>query len=333
LQRLVDLHIVEGYVLFFPTIAVVNSRARFRQVVCIGLMFALAGTALTLAQSLHGLENLFDSPYYAIGSWAGNKQMVGDVARVNLPISDWISFVLLFLFGLSLLRLRWWYLPIAVFLSLAILLNFARSLWLSMLLGMAVEALILAAHHRVGFGKLLILLSLTPIVFLLSLQVAEHLGFSALPDALQSRVDEGFVSFESGTGTWGTRLDQADVALQLWRSDPIWGVGTDYLSVTGQWIDLALPMTLVSVGIAGLVATTYLVGTCCLAALSAVSRALSIGRPEGVALAAAVPGYAMWIIVVQAWVDPLAFAILGFASALAMSSRAISDETKKLSLG
>lgn len=328
LQQLVDLHIVEGYVLFFPTVAVVNSRARFHQVVCIGLIFALAGTVLTLAQSLHGLQNLFDSPYYETGSWPGNKQLVGDVARVNLPISDWISFVLLILFGVSLLRPRWWYLPIAVFLSIAILLNFARSLWLSMLAGMAVEALILAVHRRVSVGKVVILLVIIPIVFLLSLQIAAYLGFAALPDALQSRVEEGFVTFESGTGTWGARLDQADLALHLWQNDPIWGIGTDYLSVTGQWIDLALPMTLMSIGIAGLVTTSYLAGTCCLAALSTVPRALSIGRLEGVALAAAVPAYTMWIIVVQAWVDPLAFAILGFVSGLAMITSAISTETQ-----
>ena len=312
-ETVTQIQFVEGYLMFFPTVAMLSSRSRLKQLAIIGVVFAIMGTLLTIAQSHYGSKEIVSSPFYNTGAWPGSKGIIDGVVRVNLPVTASISFVLLILLSWSMVRPRWWYLPLGAFLLIALLISFARSLWLALIAASAVEVLTMLVLGRLRVSQALRVV-VAPIMLLLSLLTAPYIGLASLADAIQERGSEGFVLFASGTGTWGTRLDQTDAALRLWASNPIWGVGFTYYNTFGAYIDLGLPLTLVSLGLVGLLANAFLVGVCCLAAAYRVRAARGL---DTMVVAAAVPGYVVWIIVYQQWVTPYAFAVLGVASALA----------------
>lgn len=321
-ERLVNVRFVQDYLLFFPSIAVMTSKERVRKIAFVGVIFAVIGTGLTIAQSLHGLDNLFESPFYNIGAWGGNKIMVGGIARVNLPISNWIAFVLLAMLSLSLLRGQLWTLILSGFLSIAILVNFARSLWLGMAGGFAVEVVLLFSLGAL-LGPRLFRLLLVPLVLGLGFLAAPFVGLDGLTEAVQERLTEGLYFFSTSTGTWGGRLDVGAAAMDLWAREPWLGVGTAYYSVFGQWIDLGLPALLVSVGIVGLILELVLFATCFFVGIQTLKRGVRYGIDALTIAGVVVPAELILIIVYQAWIDPRAFSILAFASALAIAAPAI----------
>lgn len=321
-ERLVHVRFVQGYLLFFPSIAVLTSGERVRRIAIAGMSFAIVGTVLTVLQSLHGLDNLFDSPYYSIGAWPGNKMMVGDIARVNLPISNWVAFVLLVLLPLSLLRFRPWQLALGSFLFLTILLNFARSLWLGMGAAFLTELLLLIWTRALRPGAAIRLL-LVPLGGLAVLAAAPYVGLEGLSQALLERLNEGVLFYSTDSGTWRDRLYVAAAAMQLWESNPVWGVGTAYNLVFGTWIDLGPPMVLVSIGVVGLAIEVFLFAVCVSAGITALRQGLARGSLMLMLIGVALPAEVVLMLVYQQWLTPDCFAILGLASALAVTGHSI----------
>lgn len=314
-ERFVNLRFVEDYLLFFPSVAVLTSWERVRKFSVVGIVFALAGTALTVAQSVYGLSYLFDSPFYAIGDWGGNRMMVGALARVNLPISDWVAFVLLVLVAASLIRFRSWHLVLAGVLSLTILVNFARSLWMGMSAALIVMVVLLLWTGRLD-GKGLVRLGLVPVAVLLGIFIAPFFGLDGISSALMERLNEGLYYITSDAGTWGDRLDVAGAAMDLWWTDPLWGIGTAYYKAFGTWIDLAYPATLVSIGAVGLVLEMGLLLVCSLAGISTMRQGLERDSVPLVLAGISVPAEVVLILVYQQWMNPRTWAILALASAL-----------------
>ena len=315
--RFVNVRFVQGYLLFFPTLAVVTSAKRLRILLVAGVAYALAGTVLTILQSLHGLENLFASQFYDIGAWAGNKMIVGGLARVNLPISDWVAFVILAVLAYGLIRPRPWHVVLIGFLSFTVLLNFARSLWLGMFAGFLVLMVLLGWLKRLRV-KSVLGLTLIPLAALLAVGIAPMVGFQGLHQSLLERIGEGTRYFYENAGTWAARLSVGAAALALWRTNPLWRIGTAYYSVFGMWIDLGLPAALVSIGLIGLVIEVYLLLVCSLAAIEAARRGGAARSTAAIVLGIVVPAEIVLILVYQQWVAPSSFAILGVASALAL---------------
>lgn len=319
-ERLANIRFAQGFLLFFPSVAIMTSRRRLYIIAIVGVLFALIGTMLTIAQSRYGLENLFDSPFFDAGYWAGNKGYVeGEIARVNLPISNWVAFVLLVLLAQSLLQFRWWHLILGAFLLVTIMLNFARLLWLGIAVAFTVEVLLL---WLLGMwrGAKVFRLALVLLVLVLSIGLAPYLGFGKLFDALQARLTEGIEYFVTGTGTWGRRLEVMEAAMELWRANPWWGVGTNYRKIFATWIDLGLPSVLVSIGVIGLIIIIIFWGICLWSGVTIARQGAVKNSMPLLIIGISVPAQVVFMLVYQQWLDPLGFAILGFASALLATS-------------
>ncbi len=315
-ERFVHLRFCQDYLLFFPSVALLSSGSRLRWFEVAGGAYAVLGTLLTIAQSLHGLENLFASPFYDIGAWNGNKQMVGPLARVNLPISHWVAFALIVLVGMALIRFRLWHLALGGLLSLAILINFARSLWLGLAAALALEALLLC---RLGLlrGARALRLAALPAIVGVGIFLAPYVGLGGLTGALSERINEGLYFFTATAGTWSARLDQSQVALAIWQANPLWGVGTAYYEVVGTWIDMALPAVLLSIGLVGLVAEAWLLVVSSLLGLATARLGAARASASLVIIGVAVPAQVVLMMVYQQLLDSHALAVLAIATAVA----------------
>jgi O-antigen ligase len=314
-ERLANMRFVQNFLLFFPSIAIMTSRKRLHIIAIIGVLFALIGTVMTIAQSIHGLENLFDSPLFDIGYWSGNKQYVAGIARVNLAISNWVAFVLLVLLAQTLLQFRWWHLLLGACFLITILLGFARLLWLGIIAAFTMEVFLL---WRLGVlrGAKMFRLVLVPFVLALSIGLAQYLGFSEIFGALQEKLTEGIHYYVDKTGTWERRLEVMREAMELWKTNPWLGIGTAYYKILGVWIDLGLPTVLVSTGIIGLMSILYLFGICLLLGVASARKGVIKNSTLLIVIGVSVPAQVVLMLVYQQWLDPLGFAILGFASAL-----------------
>ena len=328
-DRFVHLRFVEPYLLFFPTVAVLTDIRRLRLCMAFGVVIAILGTALTLAQSIHGLSLLTDSPMYDIGSWLGNRGMVGGLVRVNLPISNWVAFVLLLLMAALLLRWRWWVVGLFSLLALAIFINFARSLWLSLLAGFLLE---IALFFRAGIldGKSALRIALVPVGGAIALLLAPLFGLETLGDTILGRIAEGMEFFSTGSGTWGNRVDQSQWTWKLLdRGHWLFGVGTDYETFSGFVIDLGLPATLLSVGIVGLLVFFGALIVCFLAGIDGLKEGIRRDDLLAVLVCVGLPAVIVQRLVYQHWLYPESAGILAAAVGAALMVPYLSEESEE----
>jgi hypothetical protein len=320
-QRLNHVRFVQPYLLFYPSIALLDSIERIKKFALFGGILAVLGTILTIAQSFHGLDNLFNSPFYDIGAWGGNKMYVGTFARVNLPISNWIAFVLLLLVAQGLMRLRLWHIMLGAFLAITIVLDFARSLWLAMAAAVGVIVLLYFLHGRLSIPRIYGFIILLLISVGLSLGLASILGFSGLYQAVLARINEGMLFFTTDTGTWGGRQVAAQLAYHIWHLNPLFGIGTDYYPTVGFYIDLGLPLTLVSIGIIGMILEGSLLVVCSWVGLKAMKKGNHKDSPSLliITMGVVVPAFVAWMLVYQGWLDAYICSILAIASAISVS--------------
>jgi len=323
-ERLVHVRFVQGYLLFFPTVAVITSERRLRLFAGFGLLIAVAGTILTVLQSLHGLENLFDSPFYDIGAWGGNKQIVEGITRVNLPVSNWIAYVILIALAIQLLKPNLSQGVVIGVLCITILLNFARSLWLGMLAAVFVELVVLMYVGAIKWARVSKIMVL-PVSVAIVVIAAPLLGLQGLSDALGGRIEEGIFFFSAGAGTWGVRLAQSAAAYTLWSENWLFGIGTAYRSEFGGFIDMGLPSVLVSVGVVGFLAFVWLFGSCWRVGLRAAKLAFRQQSLYPVAIGVSVPALITLMLVYQQWLTPYVASVLGVASAIAAVSPVVCD--------
>ncbi len=322
-ERFVHLRFVQGYLMFFPSVAVLTSVGRVRTIVIAGILIAIAGTMLTIAQSLYGPTRMFSSEFYNIGAWEGSGGVVGGVVRVTLPIYNWIAFVLLVLFAYIVLEWRWSTVLLAAFLFITILLTFFRSLWLAMVCAFAFEAILLVWWRGItlrSLGKLLWL----PLAVLLSILITPYVGLENITEAIVGRVSEGIYIFTTASGTWGVRLDDTEAALKIWSENWLFGVGTYYYSVFPKWLDLGIAVALLSVGVVGLILSFYLMLTIAWFGLRTLRYGLEQASVPLTLAGMAMPAQVVLMIVYQWWLPPTYVAtVLGLGSALAIAAPVI----------
>lgn len=331
-ETMVNMRFVQSYLLFFSSIAVINSRKRLRLFAVMGVMFAVIGTTMTIAQSQYGLSDMFESSFYDIGAWGGNKTYVAGVVRVNLPISDWIAFALLVLFMLLVFQMKFSYLLLVGYLMVAIFLNFARSLWLAMILA-GMFQIVLLTQLRVLSTRRLLQFMTVPIALLISVLIAAYAGFGGLIDALSYRVFEGIYYYSADTGTWAGRIDAQQAAIQVWEGSPWLGVGTNYYNAFGSFLDLGFAITLLSVGVLGFMLLVYFLVLCVIAGYSAAKRGVAEGSLTAVVIGTSLCAEVVLILVYQQWMTPRCFAILGIASALALAPPRLYQRPVQQTLG
>lgn len=318
-ERVVNLRFVQGSLLFFPTVAVLRDEHAIRRLARIAVAMAIGATLLALVQSLRGPTNLFDSPLYDIGAWGGNKGYVGNIARVNLPSSNWVAWVSLLLFAVVLQRNSSGLLLLMSFLLLTVVINFARSLWIGMILAALAEYLVLRAAGALGGGTLRRAI-LVPAVLVGGMAAAVAFVFPELVGSVAGRIDEGLTSYAEESGTWGWRVGQGVAALELWRSYPLLGVGTNYISVFPSFIDFGLPAILVSAGLAGLAALVWLWWVCLKQGGATARHGGGVQDLMTTAIGAGLVGQVVLMAVYQQWVIPYVTAILGVASGAAVAA-------------
>ena len=308
---LYNLKFVEGFILYFPTVAIINSTRRVKAIAIYGAILAIVGTGMTVAQSLHGLTNLFDSPFYNVGGWGGNRIIVGGFTRVNLPLSNWVASALLVVFSSILLRFNWKTVLLSGGLFITILLNFARSLWLGLAAGLAVEYFYFYRLQLLTFGAKMRLLFL-PVAVLIALYVGNMLGSDDLTQGILARLDEGTYFIAHGSGTWGTRIVGIENALKVWEGSWLFGIGTNYYSVVGQWIDIGFALVLVASGVVGLLALIWLFIRSWLFGVKTMRKGLNTGSHVAIVAGATLVGQVALMVVYQQWLDVYVAPILAF---------------------
>ena len=317
-DRFVHLRFLEPYLLFFPTVAVLTDRRRLRQCMTFGICLAVLGTILTIAQAIHGLTLLTDSPVYNVGSWLGSRGMVGALVRVNLPISNWAAFVILLLVASLLIRWRWWVVGLFILLALTVFINFARSLWLSLFVATVLEIVLFSWNGILDF-KSGLRIALVPAVGAIALLVAPLVGLESLGDSMIGRIAEGVQFLNGGSGTWGERVDQSAWTWALLDQGYwLFGVGTDYQTFSGYIIDLGLPSTLLSVGIVGM---TVLFGTltvCFFAGIDSLKEAVRRDDLAAIVVCVGLPAVIIQRLVYQHWLYPESAGILAAALGAAL---------------
>jgi hypothetical protein len=248
--------------------------------------------------------------------------MVGGLARVNLPISNWVAFVLLVLVAVLLHRWKWWAAFLGIFLALSLYLNFARSLWLGMVAAVVVEVF-LAYWTRLLTPQAMMRLMGIITVLIVAVALSPLVGIENLGGALIERMEDGFHIFRTVSGNWGERLSQMNWVLDyLQKSDwTVWlfGVGTHYRSVTGFFIDLGFPATLMSIGIIGLIALFWLLFVCALSGYRAMKSGVEMNSELVILAGLAVPAQVMLMLIYQQWLIPSVASILSFSSAIALA--------------
>jgi hypothetical protein len=320
--KFVNIRPVEHFIFFFTTVAVINTRERITITVIFGILISIGGTIMTIAQSLYGLENITDSPFYDVGFWGGNKQYVGDLARVNLPISNWISFVFLVLLIFIIFKFKVWYLPLAGFLSIAIIINFARSLWLSLLLGF-VFAIIMFQFLKLINTKLTLRLILIPSLVYVGLSLAPVFGLPNLTDALFGRINEGIDNVISTSGTFESRMDYSSQAVQLWwENNPLFGLG--FSETTSFAVDVAYSRILLTMGLVGLLLDIALLSISLFFGIASARRGAITHNQFLIIAGVSGSALVVLIFVYQAWLVVYALSILGFASGITEAINIIS---------
>jgi O-antigen ligase len=197
-----------------------------------------------------------------------------------------------------------------------------------MLAACAVMVILVLATGHVRRTSLLRLVVLV-IILLAGLRIASFIGLSGLSSAISQRVAEGVYDVTRLAGNWAGRLEQQKAAMALWQSNPWLGIGTDYYSTFGNWIDLGLPLVLVSVGIVGLVIDFALFFGCFLTGILVLRQGIKKDSVPLLVVGAVLPAQVVLMLVYQQWLDPRGFAILGFVSALAVVSPGIFRDSGK----
>jgi hypothetical protein len=324
-ERFVQLRATEDFYLFYPSVAILTTFRRLRIMTVLVVVFAVFGTALTLAQSLHGTEYLFDSPFYDIGAWNGNRVNYGGITRVDLPVIELISYTLLGLIAASLLKFRAWYAYVAAFLLSAVVVNFARSLWLALAIAIVVEVWLLVRSGHVSLARLR---KLTPVLVLVVLAVVAVAlsGRVGLTSVLTQRIADGFAMVAQDTGTWGNRFTVAQKAMELWSTNPLWGVGQGYYKVIGDSPDLGYAETLVTIGVVGLGVDLALLGVCAVYGARLVTRSNLVRSPHAVLAGVVLAADVVLQVIDQEWIYSRAFVVLAVAAALAFALPVLKSE-------
>ena len=244
--------------------------------------------------------------------------MVGGLVRVNLPVSNWVAFVLLLLMPALLLRWRWWVAGLIIFLLLAVFVNFARSLWISMLVAFALEIGLFFLGGILNL-KSALRIGLVPVMGVLALLLAPLVGLQSLGDSVAGRLAEGAQFFSAGLGTWADRVEQSQWTWDLLDQGYwLFGVGTDYYSFFGVPVDMGFPQTLLSVGIVGLVVFLGTMIVCFLAGIDGLKQGILRDDLFAVLACVGLPAVIVQRLVYQHWLYPESAGILAAAAAAAL---------------
>ena len=203
------------YLLFFIIPAFVTCREDLGRVIGMFVLTAGIGNVIIIAQSLHGPGNLFGNGLLGTIFTPPGPQIdyyqYGAFWRSNFPV----YFACVWLFFYYAAQVVWSfklrYLAAVVFFSLAILLNFSRSLYAGIALA-SLMFFLAAFRRRGGYFRVAILFGLLLAFIVLA---APILGLQDLGGGVVERMLSGLDEMQYTSGTWAGRLDHLALYREL----------------------------------------------------------------------------------------------------------------------
>ena len=319
-----NLRIIRPFVLFFPTVAILDNPARIKQCENWALLFAVLGSILVIAQSIYGLTPLFDGSWYNIGEWAGNKSMIGPIARVNIPIGNWVAFMFVSLSALFLVKKNITLIPVLGFLLVPILITYFRSLWLAIAISIFLQSLILKREHSFDVGKFLKITGSIVLVGIFVYYLLPLVGGKEIWSEFSDRLIRGTMDIRSSTGTFGSRINTIITGLAIWIEEPIFGQGYGIVADGSMpyLVDVGFVYILAMFGIIGLILNLFLFGSHIFAGIACANRAQRLGKQKAVIAGIILAGITVCFFIYQQWFSPYSTSILGIASAFAFCNLA-----------
>jgi len=318
----VNLMEVLPYGIFFPTVAVLNNIKNVNTFVKFGLMVAIIGSFLCLAQSFYGLSPMFNIEWYHTGAWSGNKDMLGPFARVNLPISSWIIFCFLWLVTYSLAKLKPSYILMSSIFFAVILLAQFRSLWLALTLSLSIEVFIYAYFFKdilkTSYKFFFILLLIVTLLFFMLKIIGGH---QLLTEFSFERLGQGYYDVLFSSGTFGSRLLTMTIGQDLLEDNFWFGSGYMFYYYGNMpfLVDVGYIYVSVLLGVVGLT----LVLTLFVSQLASGCELLRLKMFDHnnplTFLPLATIGYAMTLFIYQHWLIPYSTPNIAIAMALSFN--------------
>lgn len=241
------------YLIFFYTIAVLNNYKKIKITWKVLLVYSIAGTVLTIYQSIISRGLLTDSHFYDVGHWRqGVEYILPSVQRVLLACLYLIEFMFLYyIVKMNNGNIKKYLLVTAV-LSIPIILGFARSHWISLILCITILSVIVTREKSKTKKILKIVLS-TAIVVLVVYALLIYINPSLI-QKIQDRFILTFRDFSNDSGSYGSRLLTMVNGLKLWQNNILFGNGP-YFSIVARMpylTDVGFLYVLVTIGLAGL---------------------------------------------------------------------------------
>ena len=223
------------YGTFFYVLSLVHSTADVRFTIRILLVYAAIGSTLTIIQSFYGPTPLFGASmsadsdmhsFYQISTWS-QTDSIGDVlTRVNLPIINVILWAFFFTVNDLSRRAQISRLLFVFLLAAALFINYARGLFVGILLALFV-LLALRSRQRASFGRVLSTFLKIGIGCLIGFLCLDILfGFNVL-SVIVERLAAGGYDISTSSGTWDFRMNElaSYLSLDLSLSEVVFGFG------------------------------------------------------------------------------------------------------------
>lgn len=254
--QIINLRLTYGFLLFFPTVILNDSIGKIKFLLRFCFFLAFLGSILSIVQSLHGAEPLFDAEnYYNLGHWGGQQYNIfPGMARVMLPPIYTIYIVFIFFFMRLLVEKKKKNIVFMIVLILPIFISYARSFWLAIFITFSV---ILFIGNYYKFFKVLSWIKIfliTIVIIYVGIFIGQNFFGANLSYALLDRLNDLFFDVENTSGTLGSRIAMIPIALSIWAKNPFWGNGV-LLSVLDYFpnlTDVGFVYVLVTIGLIGL---------------------------------------------------------------------------------
>lgn len=256
ITSLMNIRIIYPFLLFFITIAIVNTKEKFKRTILIGLIMSVVASATSIAQSIYGPTPMFDpAGFYDIGHWEGQGgMMIGPIARVTLPTLYFVYLVFITLILYFMVSGKIKYPVVLVLVTIVILISFTRSAWLATLVALIMAILILNRNRLINKNTffisfiLLILLSGAVVVFIML--------DNPISVSLNDRLLSVFSDLQNASGTFGYRLLNLQRFVEVWKSFGFYfGVDPFYIGRFSEptLADVGYVYVLVTIGLTGFI--------------------------------------------------------------------------------
>jgi hypothetical protein len=307
----VHLRFTSRFILFFPSVVILNTAERRKIFLWYSVAIAAAGTLFNIAQATRGPVTLFDSPIYSVNVIAE----VGDIYRVYLQITNYIVFVFFLSICASIIYRRILITAFSALLSISFLVIYARTLWIGLICGLAA---VLATYitQRSFRRRAIATYTFVPIVVLLAGIALSTLSINAFSDVLD-RINEGIFAFTTGTGTWGARTDIASTMLSTFNwNNWLFGAGL----FGSYWSDLGMIDVFLHLGASGCLAVVFLMASSLVAEVSTIFHCIHHRDRSGQMIGGAATAFTVTLIAYSLpssnWLQPYTMSVLAVATAL-----------------